>query len=108
MCPGRATLQLSVTNHHMSHCHDHHRDWTITLAVFGSPVSRGSCDCLGTLLTMAGDSQATFSKSVKAKIRETYDYRCVICLNFVQTSQCAHIIDAATAGKQQVCNEIVM
>ena len=54
---------------------------------------------------MAGDSQA---KSVKAKIRDTYDYRCVICLNVVQTSQCAHIIDVATARKQQVCNKIVM
>jgi predicted restriction endonuclease len=58
--------------------------------------------------TMAGDSQTTFSKSVKKKIHDTFDYRCVICLNFVQTSQCAHIIDAATALKQQVCNEIVM
>ena len=58
---------------------------------------------------MAGASQATFSKSVKAKIRDAYDYRCVICLNFVQTSQCVHIIDADTAEKQQeVCNEIVM
>jgi predicted restriction endonuclease len=60
---------------------------------------------------MAGDSQtSSFSQSVKAKIRETYDYRCVICLSLVQTSQWAHIIDAATAGKQQVQvgNEIVM
>jgi len=55
------------------------------------------------------DSQASFSQSVKAKIRETYHYRCVICLTLVQTSQCAwHIIDATEAGEQQVGNEIVM
>jgi predicted restriction endonuclease len=57
---------------------------------------------------MAGDSQATFSQSVKNKIHETYEYRCVICLASVATSQCAQIIDAATPGQQQVYNEKVM
>ena len=62
-------------------------------------------------MAMAGDSssQATFSQSVTIKIRRTYDYRCVICLNLVQVSRCTRIIDAASKEQQQpeVCTEIV-
>ncbi|KAM6503454.1 hypothetical protein JOM56_000397 [Amanita muscaria] len=43
---------------------------------------------------MAGDSQAPFSQSVRTKIREIYEYRCVICLTWLSTTQCAHVLDA--------------
>jgi hypothetical protein len=45
----------------------------------------------------------SFSQSVKNTIHNIYSYRCVICLTMVRTSECAHIIDAATLGLQQVC-----
>ena len=54
---------------------------------------------------MAGDSQASFSQSVKNRIREAYQYRCVICLAWIDTSQLAHILDAATQGVLQVRSE---
>jgi hypothetical protein len=57
---------------------------------------------------MAGNSQSTFSQSVKVKIQKTYDYRCVICLHSTGHNQCAHIIDVATAGERQVGSEMVM
>lgn len=53
-------------------------------------------------LTMAGESQASFSVSVKNHIRETYQYRCVICLAWFETTECAHVLDAATQGQLQV------
>jgi predicted restriction endonuclease len=71
------------------------------------PLSVTSLD-LETSITMAGASQATFSLSFKAQLRATYNYRCVICLHYAHTSQCAHIIDAASVGQQQVGNEIVI
>ena len=57
---------------------------------------------------MAGDSQASFSQSVKNPIRETYQYRCVICLAGIDTTQCPHILDAATPGELQVRSEAVV
>jgi len=51
-------------------------------------------------------SQATFSQSAKNAIREKY-LRCVICLNHTSTAQCAHIIDAASPGRAQVCHKII-
>lgn len=42
------------------------------------PLSDTSLD-LETALAIEGASQATFSHSVKANIRATYDRRCVIC-----------------------------
>src|ERR1700722_809871 len=48
------------------------------------------------------DSQTSFSKFTMNKIPEKYKYCCVICLNVVKPSQCAHIIDAASEGQQQV------
>ena len=78
----------------------------------GSPAGRGWADgnsksgnfCHSTQnseppsisLTMAGESQASFSPSVRKKIRDTYQYRCVICLLWIDTTQCAHILDGAT------------
>ena len=56
-------------------------------------------------LTMAGDSQASFSQSVKNRIHEAYQYRCVICLAWIDTTQLAHILDAATQGVLQVRSE---
>jgi hypothetical protein len=53
-------------------------------------------------LTMSGDSKASFSQSVMNTIRGIYHYRCVICLYSVGTTQCAHLLDAATLGAHQV------
>jgi predicted restriction endonuclease len=94
-----------------------------TLQRFGTGVSLAPCPYLYAAIskglmtddfeplsdtTRASSYQATFSHSVKAEIRATYDRRCVICLNCVDTSQCAHIIDAATGGRQQVGTKIAM
>jgi hypothetical protein len=57
---------------------------------------------------MAGDSQASFSQSVKNRIRKTYQYRCVICLASIDTTQCAHLLDAATQGQLQVRSEAIV
>jgi hypothetical protein len=57
---------------------------------------------------MAGESQAFFLPTVKNAICKIYSYRCVICLNMVRPSQCAHIIDAATQGLHQVRCETMM
>jgi len=59
-------------------------------------------------LTMAGESQASFSASVRKKIRDTYEYRCVICLTRIETTQCAHLLDAATQGELQVRSEVMV
>ena len=59
-------------------------------------------------LKMAGESQASFSASVRYKIRETYQYRCVICLAWIDTTQCAHLLDAATQGEHQVRSEVMV
>ncbi|KIL64176.1 hypothetical protein M378DRAFT_24755 [Amanita muscaria Koide BX008] len=55
---------------------------------------------------MAGDSQASFSQSVKINIRETYEYRCAICLTRSSTTQCAHVLDGATPGEHHVRNAV--
>ena len=58
---------------------------------------------------MAGESQATFSASVRKEIRETYQYRCVICLTSIETTQCAHLLDTASQeGDLQVRNEVIV
>ena len=59
-------------------------------------------------LTMAGESQASFSGSVRNKIRETYDYRCVICLAWTSTTQCVPLLDAGTEGERQVHSEVMV
>ena len=48
---------------------------------------------------MAGESQASFSATVINKLRDEYKERCVICLTWTQTSQCAHVLDAASSGE---------
>jgi hypothetical protein len=48
-----------------------------------------------TSLTMAGESQASFSGTIINKLRAKHQDRCVICLTWSQTSQCAHVLDAA-------------
>ena len=58
-------------------------------------------------LTMAGESQASFSASVRNKIRQQYQYRCVICLAWIDTTRCAHLLDAATQGEHQVRSEVI-
>ncbi|KIM85474.1 hypothetical protein PILCRDRAFT_365117 [Piloderma croceum F 1598] len=57
---------------------------------------------------MAGDSQASFSQSVRNRIRETYKHRCVICLAWIDTTQCAHVLDAATPGALQLRNAVTL
>ncbi len=57
---------------------------------------------------MAGESEASFSASVKNKIRGTYHYRCVICLAWISTTECAHVLDAATQGEPQVRSEVMV
>ena len=57
---------------------------------------------------MAGESQASFSASVKNKIRGTYRYRCVICLAWISTTECAHVLDATTQGELQVRSEVMV
>ena len=59
-------------------------------------------------LTLAGESQASFSASVRNKIRETYQYRCVICLAWIDTTQCAHLLDAITQGELQVRSKVIV
>ena len=57
---------------------------------------------------MAGESQASFSVSVKNKIRGTYQYRCVICLTWISTTECVHVLDAATQGELQVHSKVMV
>ena len=71
------------------------------------PLSDASLDLETSIVTLAA-SQATFPLSVETQLHAAYGYRCVICLNYVHTSQCAHIIDAASGGQQQAGNEIVI
>ena len=61
-----------------------------------------------TSLTMAGESRASFSATVINKLRTEYEDRCVICLTWSQTSQCAHVLDAASAGQIQVRSGAVL
>ncbi|KIM38917.1 hypothetical protein M413DRAFT_29839 [Hebeloma cylindrosporum] len=42
---------------------------------------------------MAREPQSAFSESVMNEIRRTYDYRCVTCLTWTETSQCVSLID---------------
>jgi hypothetical protein len=94
-----------------------------TLQRFGTGVSLAPCPYLYAAIskglmtddfeplsdtTRASSYQATFSHSVKAEIRATYDRRCVICLNCVDTS-CSRINDmGALRGRQQVGTKIAM
>jgi len=55
-----------------------------------------------------GDSQASFTPSVRTKIRQTYKYRCVICLAWIKTTQCTHLLDTATQGELQVRSEVMV
>ncbi|KAF8814773.1 hypothetical protein BYT27DRAFT_6959794 [Phlegmacium glaucopus] len=57
---------------------------------------------------MSGDSQASFSQSVRNSIHRKYRLRCVICLDYTSTIQCAHIIDAATPGQKQLHNAVAL
>src|SRR5258705_13418989 len=51
-----------------------------------------------------GDSQASFSHSVRTRLRQGYANRCVICLLVLpdEGAQCAHLFDSATRGANQV------
>ena len=59
-------------------------------------------------LGMATESQASFSASVRNQIRDIYEYRCVICLARIGTTQCAHLLDTATQGELQVRSEVMV
>ncbi|KAF5379415.1 hypothetical protein D9615_006535 [Tricholomella constricta] len=50
---------------------------------------------------MAGEYQASFSTSVRREIRTRYHDRCVVCLTWIRTTQCAHLLDAGTQGEFQ-------
>jgi hypothetical protein len=55
---------------------------------------------------MSGDTQTSFSPSVRVTIRETYGTRCVFCLALLPVGggQCAHLIDQSPSrGGQPVC-----
>ena len=51
------------------------------------------------------NSKVPLTQSMISKLHDALHYRCAICMTWIQTSQCAHIIDAASAGLQQVCND---
>jgi hypothetical protein len=53
---------------------------------------------------MSGDSQTSFSPSVRNSIRQKYSNRCSLCLSQLPevATQSAHLIDAASAGASQV------
>ncbi|KIL59436.1 hypothetical protein M378DRAFT_169225 [Amanita muscaria Koide BX008] len=57
---------------------------------------------------MAGDSQASFSQSVRNKIRGIYQHRCAICLTWLSTTQCVHVLDAPEPGEYQGRNEAMV
>ena len=59
-------------------------------------------------LTMAGESRASFSATVINKLRAEHEDRCVICLTWSQTSQCAHVLDTASSGQVQVRSGTVL
>ena len=71
-------------------------------------VSAENSEPPSTSLTMVEESQASFSASVRNKIREIYQYRCVICLAWIDMTQCAHLLDTATQGEFQVRSEVMV
>ena len=50
------------------------------------------------------DADAPFDKSVKDKIRKTYNNRCAICLQDLPRKgrHCAHLFDSSRIGAKQV------
>jgi len=55
-------------------------------------------------INMSDDFQASFSRSVRDAIRQTYGTRCAICLVGLPRGggQCAHLLDQASRGADQV------
>jgi hypothetical protein len=53
---------------------------------------------------MSGDSQASFSKSVRSEIRSKYGLRCAICLDYLPEvgTQSAYLIDSTSVGAEQM------
>ncbi len=51
-----------------------------------------------------GDTQASFSPSVRSRLRQGYANRCAICLLDLPDggAQCAHLFDSASRGADQV------
>jgi len=51
-----------------------------------------------------GDTQASFSLSVRTRLRREYSNRCAICLLVLPDggAQCAHLFDLSSRGANQV------